>query len=71
MPFYRVKVRVKSADPKTTEARRERSRPLIASHGGKDVSSRRPAAAYIVAVFRDLAAAKAFRSAARAAIAGT
>ncbi len=69
MSFYRVKIRVRSVtQPAPAAEERRRFHDLIEKHGGKDVSSGRPSAAYAIGVFRDREKAKAFRRDARAAL---
>ncbi len=71
MTHYPVKIWVKKpGEPKVTEERGRAARELIKKHGGKDASSGRPTAAFVVGVFTDKAAAKAFRNEARARIEG-
>ena len=66
MAWYRVKLTVKVPDdPAQSQRRREAVRALIGSHGGKDVSSARPSAKFVAAVFSKADAAKAFRDDAR------
>ena len=62
MPWYRVKLAVKVPDnPAESQRRREAVQALIGSHGGKDISSARPSAKFVAAVFSKADAAKAFR----------
>jgi hypothetical protein len=62
VPWYRVKLAVKiSGNLAESWHRREAVRALIGSHGGKDVSSARPNAKFVTAVFSKADAAKAFR----------
>ncbi len=68
MTLYRVKLRVKVPGEKATDRRRRLVCDLIEKHGGKDVSAKRPGALFAAAVFRDNAAAKAFRQEAKAAL---
>jgi hypothetical protein len=66
MPFYRVKVRTKRGQERARDEERRRTvRELIVKHGGKDASAHRPGAAFVVGIFRDRPAAKAFRDDAR------
>lgn len=66
MPWYRVKLRTKvPGDVVESQRRRELARALIGAHGGKDVSSLRPGAKFLAAVFSTAKAAKSFRDAAR------
>jgi hypothetical protein len=66
VPWYRVKLAVKVPDdPATSQRRRESVRAVIATHSGKDVSSARPGAKSVAAVFARADAAKAFRDRAR------
>jgi hypothetical protein len=68
MTFYRVKIRVRRVgEPAPTAEERRKLHELIETHGGKDVSSDRPSAAFVVGVFGDCKKAKAFRDEARAA----
>ncbi len=67
MAFYRVKIRVRRmGEPAPTTEERRKLHELIEKHGGKDVSGKRPSAAYAVGVFSDREKAKAFRHDARA-----
>jgi hypothetical protein len=69
MTFYRVKVRMRRIRQLAPAAEERRKlHDLIEKHGGKDVSSDRPSAAYSVGVFRDREKAKAFRRDARVAL---
>jgi hypothetical protein len=69
LPWYRVKFAVKVPDdPAKSQRRREAARALIASHGGKDVSSTRPGAKFVAGVFSNAEAAGAFREKARKAL---
>ncbi len=71
MTHYPVKIWVKEpGDRKVTEERGQAVREMIGKHGGKDASRRRPTAAFVVGVFTDKAAAKAFRNEARARVKG-
>jgi hypothetical protein len=66
LPWYRMKVVTKvPGNAVETQRRRELVRPLIATHGGKDVSPARPGAKFTAAVFSTAKAAKAFRDSAR------
>jgi hypothetical protein len=69
MTFYRIKIRVRATGkPAPSADERRKVRELIAKHGGKDVSSEGPTAAFAVGVFKDRAKAVAFRDEARAAL---
>jgi hypothetical protein len=66
LTWYRVKLAVKvPGNPAESRRRRESVQSLIGTHGGKDVSSARPGAKFIAAVFSSENAAKAFRDSAR------
>ena len=67
MTVYRVKIRVRQrAKPALPSDERRKFHELIEKHGGADVSSKKPTAAYSIGVFKEREKAKAFRKDARA-----